>query len=508
MPFNEVIPMTRSTNQVFWISTVILLLTITLLGMNDPVHAKKAVDAVKWSIINKYDDLFMWGTNLSVLFCIGLACSKFGKVKLGSGATQFSTISWLSMIFACGMGVGLVFWGVAEPVAYYTGWFKTPLDVTAGTHEALNASMGAVMTHWGIHPWSLYGVVGIALAYSVYVKGNSLKISAALRPIFGNQSDGVLGKLVDTLAVLATISGLATSLGLGAKQIAQGFTYLLGTGDGIGVQIVIILCITIITAISALSGVAKGIKWLSNLNLVLAIGLLAILVAIYPALALAPIKYAVEYVQYVLPLSNTVGRPDTEWMNGWTIFYLSWWASWAPFVGVFIAKISKGRTIRELVVALLVVPLILTLLWMGIMGQLALDQVVAKVGELGTKGITDVGAATYQMIGAIPGSTWINALVLFLVVLFFVTGADSGSLVMDTLTTKDGIESSTAVKGYWAVLQGALASILLYLGGSNGMEALQAGSVSTGLPFMIVIILMIVALSKDLYQNRNNLTYS
>lgn len=493
--------MFKSTNSVFWVSSAVLLITIITLLVGDPESTKSSVDGFKWFIIGSFDHVFMWVANLAVVFCLLLAVSKYGKLKLGTGGPYFSTVSWLSMIFACGMGVGLVFWGVAEPVAYYTGWSGTPLDVSPFTTESAHASMGAVMTHWGLHPWSLYAVVALSVSYSVYIKSNPLRISYTLKPLFGNYVTGWVGVIIDTLAVIATVGGISTSLGLGAMQIAGGINHLFGTDYGTVAQVIIIAIITLVTVASAVSGTSRGIKWLSNVNLIIAVGLLAALVTIYPELVFAPVVALSDYINYVLPLSNSVGRPDTGWMDGWTIFYLSWFASWAPFVGIFVAKISKGRSMRELVFALLFVPLIMTLLWMGIMGSLSISQVTDKVGELGAHGITSVALSTFQMIQEVPLGTWLNYLVLLLIVLFFVTGADSGSLVMDSVTTRTGIESSSYYKGYWAVIQGIIASILLLLSGTSGMEALQAGSVASGLPFIVIILLMMVALYKDMKLN-------
>ena len=487
-------------NPVFAISAVVILLFIVS-ALIFPSEAKDMlVGARTWSI-QTFDWLFMIGGNVFVLFCIALILLPVGKVKLGgkSATTDFSTISWLSMLFAAGMGIGLMFWSVAEPVAYYTNWYGTPLNAEPNTPAGASAAMGATMFHWGLHPWAIYGVVALALCFFTYNKGLPLTIRSAFYPILGDRVWGPIGHVIDIVAVLATIFGLATSLGLGASQAAGGLNFLFGVDNNISTQIGIIVAVSAIAIFSVVRGLDGGVKLLSNINMTIAFALLLFVIIAGSIGAFFSNFFGIlgSYAQNIVPLSNWVGREDETWFHGWTVFYWAWWISWSPFVGMFIARISKGRTVREFMVAVLIVPTLVSAVWMAAFGGSALDQIQAGVGEL-TNGVGDVSLAMFQMLENLPMVQITSTLAIILVLVFFITSSDSGSLVIDSITAGGKVDAPVPQRLFWAVLQGVIAGVLLYGGGSEALTALQAGAITVGLPFTVVLLCMCFSLYKGL----------
>ena len=345
-------------NPVFGISAGLIALFLIAVAVTDPEAAKTVLDGFKWKIINAFDGLFMWSANIFVIFCLALIVSPFGKIRLGGDKAKpdYSMVSWLAMLFAAGMGIGLMFWGVAEPVAYFTGWFETPLGVEANTPEAAKLALGATMFHWGLHPWAIYGVVALSLAFFAYNKGLPLSMRSIFYPILGDRTWGIPGHIVDILAVLATLFGLATSLGLGAQQAASGFHHVFGIDGGLGLQVAIIFVVTLLAVISVMRGIDGGVKVISNINMIIAIVLVAFVALVTFAVSMGTIPTTIMgYVENIIPLSNPHGREDETWMHGWTVSYWAWWISWSPFVGMFIARVSRGRTIREFLIAVLLI---------------------------------------------------------------------------------------------------------------------------------------------------------
>lgn len=484
-------------NPVFVLSTVLILIFLIATLVTDSATAKGVLDGLKWDIINNFDVLFMWSANIFVLFCLALIVSPFGKIRLGGddAKPEHSLISWLAMLFAAGMGIGLMFWGVAEPVAYMTGWYETPLGVEANTPEAAKMAMGATMYHWGLHPWAIYGVVALSLAFFAYNKGLPLSIRSIFYPILGDRTWGWAGHIIDILAVLATLFGLATSLGLGAQQAAAGINHVFGTDGDIGLQILVIVGVTALAIISVVRGLEGGVKLLSNVNMIIAFCLLAFVALVGFAVALGNIPTTIAaYVQNIIPLSNPHGREDEAWFQGWTVFYWAWWISWSPFVGMFIARVSKGRTVREFLTAVMIVPTLVTVLWMSVYGGIAIDQIINGVGSLGENGLTEVPLAMFQMFDVLPLSTLLSVTAIVLVLVFFITSSDSGSLVIDSITAGGKIDAPVPQRIFWATTEGAIAAALLWIGGTEAIQALQAGAISTGLPFTFVLLLMCVSL--------------
>ena len=475
-------------NAVFGISAGLIAAFLIAILIIDPATSKEFLDGLKWQIIGTFDSLFMWSANIFVIFCLALIVSPFGKIRLGGddAKADYSRLSWIAMLFAAGMGIGLMFWGVAEPLAYYTGWYETPLNVVANTPEAAELALGATMFHWGLHPWSIYGVVALSMAFFAYNKGLPLSIRSAFYPILGDRTWGWPGHIIDIFAVLATLFGLATSLGLGAQQAAAGFHHVFGIEAGLTLQITIIVVVTLLAVISVVRGLEGGVKVISNINMLLAVALLIFVALVTFAVSMGTIPTTVMgYIKNIIPLSNPIGREDEAWMHGWTVFYWAWWISWSPFVGMFIARISRGRTVREFLSTVLIVPTVVTILWMSVFGGIAIDQVINNVGTLGSKGLTEVPLAMFQMFDSLPLGNLLSMLAVLLVLVFFITSSDSGSLVIDSITAGGKIDAPIPQRIFWAVIEGAIAAVLLWVGGTQAIEALQAGAISTGLPFTL-----------------------
>lgn len=484
-------------NPVFGFSAGLIALFLVAIMLVEPEVSKAALDGIKWQIIGAFDGLFMWSANIFVIFCLVLIVSPYGKIRLGGhdAKSDYTTMSWISMLFAAGMGIGLMFWGVAEPVAYFTGWYETPLNVTPNTPEAAKLALGATMFHWGLHPWAIYGVVALSLAFFAYNKGLPLSMRSIFYPILGDRTWGIAGHIVDILAVIATLFGLATSLGLGAQQAASGFHHVFGIDSGLTTQIIIIVVVTLLAVVSVVRGIDGGVKVISNINMLLAIVLVLFVALVTMAVSMGTIPTTVMgYIENIIPLSNPMGREDEAWMHGWTVFYWAWWISWSPFVGMFIARISRGRTVREFLMAVLIIPTTVTILWMSVFGGVAIDQVINNVGELGTNGLTEVPLAMFQMFDQLPFGSMLSLLAVVLVLVFFITSSDSGSLVIDSITAGGKVDAPVPQRVFWALIEGAIAAALLWVGGTEAIQALQAGAISTALPFTIILLIMCVSL--------------
>ncbi|WP_260260182.1 BCCT family transporter [Vibrio intestinalis] len=480
-------------NPVFGISAGAIILFLVALLVADAETAKAALDGVKWKIINNFDVTFMWAANIFVIFCFALIVSPYGKIRIGGNdaKAEHTTLSWMSMLFAAGMGIGLMFWGVAEPVAYFTGWYETPLGVEAHSPEAVKLALGATIYNWGIHGWAIYAVVALALAFFSFNKGLPLSIRSIFYPLLGDRTWGWFGHIVDIVAVLATLFGLATSLGLGAQQAASGINHVFGTEGGIGMQLGVIAVVTLLATISVIRGINGGVKVLSNINMVVAFFLLVFVAIAGGMVALKSVPTALMgYIENFIPLSNPHGREDETWMHGWTVFYWAWWISWSPFVGMFIARISKGRTIREFMVAVLFIPTAVIVIWMAVFGGIAIDQVINKVGEIGLNGLKDITLSLFHTYDALPISSVLSVVSIVLIMVFFITSSDSGSLVIDSITSGGKVDAPVPQRVFWAVIGGAIAAVLLWVGGTESIQALQAGTVSMALPFMFILLLM------------------
>ncbi len=491
-------------NPVFVISASLILLFVAW-ALVFPATASESLGTLRSGILNGFDWLFLSASNLFLVFALALIVLPVGKIRLGGedATPDFSNLSWFAMLFAAGMGIGLVFWSVAEPVGYFTGSAASPLGIGEMSEDAKAAALGATMYHWGLHPWAIYGIVALALAFFAYNKGLPLTLRSSFYPLLGDRVWGWPGHLIDIMAVLATIFGLATSLGFGAQQATSGLVFLFDLPPGLRTQIFIIAAVTLVALASVLRGIHGGVKVLSNINMLMAFALLVFVMIAASLLSVLGHMEAIAsgYLQYFLPLSNPIGREDDAFYHGWTIFFWAWWISWSPFVGMFIARVSYGRTIREFLTVVMLVPVLVTMVWMGTFGGIGIEQATDGIGEL-AGGITDSSLAMFQMLTHLPMTEVTSFLAIVLVLVFFITSSDSGSLVIDSITSGGKTNAPKAQRVFWVMTQGSIAAVLLALGGSTVLGALQAGAISTALPFTLVLLLMCVSLAMGLVHER------
>ena len=488
-------------NPVFIISAI-LILVFVIATLASPKEAKEILDGAKWWSINNFDWLFMLTANILLIFCVTLIFLPVGKIKIGGkdAKVEYTNFAWFSMLFAAGIGIGLMYWGVAEPVAYYTGWWHTPLGVTPRTPEAQELAMGATIFNWGIHAWAIYATVGLSLAFFFYNRKLPLTMRSVFYPLLKEKIWGWPGHIIDLLAVFATIFGLATSLGLGAQQISSGLNFLFQIEKNVNVEIITIICITSLAIISVVRGLEGGVKVLSKINILLALFLMVFVILVGPQFSIfSGVANTIhDYFANIVTLSEFSDRKDEEWFHGWTIFYWAWWIAWSPFVGMFIARVSKGRTVREFLLAVLFLPTLVTIIWMSTFGLTAIEQINADIGAL-VGGITDKSIAMFQMLENLPFATFTSILSIVLIVIFFVTSSDSGSLVIDSITAGGKVDAPVKQRVFWAISQGLVAIALLYVGGADALSALQAGSIATALPFTLILLAMAYSLYKGLH---------
>ncbi|WP_199256969.1 BCCT family transporter [Tomitella fengzijianii] len=435
-----------------------------------------------------------------VLFAAYCVFSRVGSIRLGRDdeRPEFGVFSWFAMLFSAGMGIGLVFYGVAEPLSHY---IIPPQSggIEGGTDAAANQSMQLTMFHWGLHAWAIYVVVGLGLAYMTYRKGRPMSVRWLLEPLLGRKRiEGPIGHAIDVIAVVGTLFGIATSLGFGVQQISAGLEYLGWLTVDNPVKIIIIVVVTAMATLSVVSGVTKGLKWLSNINMVLAALLALFVLALGPTLFLAQawVQNLGGYVQ-ALPqmMLRTAPFSDDTWLADWTIFYWGWWMSWAPFVGMFIARISRGRTIREFIAGVILAPTVIASLWFTIFGDSGILR-QRDDGDMLVDGAVDTNTTLFHMLDGLPLGVITSVLAIAVVVFFFVTSSDSGSLVIDMLSTGGDMNTPKITRVYWSVLEGLAAAILLVVGGAGSLTALQTASIATAVPFSIVLVLACVSMLK------------
>ncbi len=485
---------------VFTISSVIVAI-IVLLGAVFPVKFNDIGDKATAWITETLGWYYMIVVIAMIFFCIFLMLSPIGKLKLGKPheKPEFNTVSWFAMLFSAGMGIGLVFWGAAEPIAHFAAPPKADPKTTAAYAEALQS----VFFDWGFHAWGVYGVVALALAYFQFRKDEPGLISKTLRPVFGRYVDGPLGIVIDVLSVIATIGGVAVSLGMGALQINGGLNYLFGVPNNIAVQSIIIIIVTILFLTSAWSGLNKGIQILSNVNISIAGLLLIAVLIIGPSILMlnAFTTTTGNFLQTFLQNSFDTGMFNSQkadWMSDWTFFQLAWWISWSPFVGVFIARVSRGRTVREFIGGVMLVPVLISFIWFSVFGVLGIE--TAKKHPA----IFDMPPETalFGVFNEIPLGLILSIITLALIATFFITSADSATFVLGMLTTRGSLNPSSFIKIVWGVAQSLIAFILLFTGGDNGLNALQNTAIITALPFSVIIIFMMISFYKDANRER------
>ena len=472
-----------------------------------PEGTEKALKSIQTNIVGSFGWYYVLIVAGFIGFALWMGISRFGNIKLGKDEDEpeYSVFAWFAMLFAAGMGIGLVFWGAAEPLTYFASDIKP--GMTGEGAELAQQAMAQVFVHWGFHAWAIYVVVGLALAYSIHRKGNPVSIRWALQPLLGDRVKGWIGDVIDTVAVVGTVAGVATSLGLGVQQISAGLVHL-GLFPEVNNTLLVILIVLITAAatLSVVSGVGKGIKWLSNINLGLAAVFLVAILALGPTLFLLRewVQNAGVYFRDVLPLTFSTGAFTGDagqlWQATWTTFYWGWWISWAPFVGVFIARISKGRTIREFVAGVLLVPTVVTFLWFSVLGGTAIHrEMFGDGGLVGTDENGDPSVVAenvlFDLLSALPGGAVLSGVAIILVTLFFITSSDSGSLVVDMLASGGDPDPPVWSRVVWAVIEGLVAIGLLLAG---GLSALQTGAIITALPFSVIMIAMCFATFKAL----------
>ncbi|MFT5226552.1 MAG: BCCT family betaine/carnitine transporter [Polaribacter sp.] len=496
-------------NPVFIISgiSIVAFVIITLMFQHG------AAEFFAWlrpTITSNFSWLFLSAGNIFVIFALVVCVSPLGRIRLGGQEAKpdYSYVGWFAMLFAAGMGIGLMFFGVSEPMSHFgssmggiavgedgvrTDW--APLGAAAGDiGAAKDLAMAATIYHWGLHPWAMYAVVGLALAFFSFNCNLPLTFRSVFYPLLKERVWGWPGHLIDIIAVFATLFGLATSLGFGTQQALAGFSYLYGWGTGNVAIVVLIAFISVLAIISVVRGLDGGVKILSEINMGLALLLLLVILVLGPTAEILStlMSGAGAYVAEFIPLSMPFGREDVNFSQGWTSFYWAWWISWSPFVGMFIARVSRGRTVREFLICVILVPTVLCIVWMATFGGTAVSQVIADAAAPVASAAQEI--KLFHMLADFPLSGVLSLIGIILVLVFFVTSSDSGSLVIDTITAGGKTDAPVSQRVFWCVFEGLVAAVLLLVGGAEALSALQAMAVSTGLPFTIVLLAMCVSL--------------
>lgn len=487
---------------VFFTSSIFIIVSIAL-TLIFKKEAQSFFADLQTSVAENADWFFILAINIFLVFLIYLVVGKFGKMRIGgqNAKPEFKTLSWFAMLFSAGMGIGLLFFSVGEPVMH----FNSPPMAEAGTVAAAKEAMNFTFLHWGFHAWGVYALVGLSLAYFTYSRGLPLTIRSIFYPFLGDRIYGKIGDIIDIFAVLATLFGLATSLGFGVQQIASGLNHVFGVADGITTQILLIAGITLIATISVVLGVDKGVKVLSEWNMRIAVVLLVLALILGPTIFIfrSFVENTGSYLYNFLDIATwSETYTNSSWQNDWTVFYWGWWIGWSPFVGMFIARISKGRTIREFILGVLLVPSLVTFFWMSAFGSVAIDEIMSGNDVLSTAVENDIATALFVFFQDYPLAMVINVVAVFLIAGFFITSSDSGSLVIDSLTSGGKIDAPVGQRIFWAVTEGTVAAVLL-IGG--GLQALQTATIVTGLPFALILLVMCYSLHKGLQEDLKKL---
>ena len=499
-------PNGRKISNVFTFSAIVVGIIVALGAIFPTQFGGITADISAW--ISKYFGwYYMIITILMVFFCVFIIFSPIGKLKLGKpqDKPEFNTISWFAMLFSAGMGIGLVFYGAAEPMSH----FISPPTASPESKAAITESMRSTFLHWGFHAWAIYGVVALALAYAQFRKGEPGLLSKTLRPLLGDKVDGPIGTFIDVLSVFATVVGVAVSLGMGALQINGGLEYLFGVPNNIVVQGIIIVIVTVLFLASAWSGLSKGIQYLSNLNLILASILLIVTLIIGPTILILNMFTSSTGALFDSFLFNgfdiaPLNEQKSAWLNDWTLYYWGWWMSWSQFVGILIARVSRGRSIREFILGVMLVPTIVSFIWFSVFGVTGIE-----VGKK-TPGIFKMTTETqlFGVFNELPMGMLLSLVSLALICIFFITSADSATFVLGMQTTYGSLEPAGRIKIVWGIAQSLIAFVLLFSGGDTGLGALQSAAIISAFPFSFIIIMMIIAFYKDANQERKYLGLS
>ncbi len=497
---------------VFWIAAV-LSAAFVVWGILATESLAAVFDAVLWSfLVPNFGWVFILSSFGFLAFAVYLAFSGYGKVRLGGQdeRPEFSTVSWVAMMFSAGMGIGLMFFGVAEPLSHMGA---PPFGLAdPNTKGAAQVAMQYTYFHWAFHPWAIYAIMGLALAYFTFRKGMPNLISTAFYPLLGDRVYGPIGKTIDILAIFATLFGSATSLGLGALQINQGLNAVFGIGgrEAVGLAIVVIAVLTLAFVLSAISGVHRGIQWIANTNMVLAVFLLLFVFLLGPTVFILNTftESLGAYLSNIIPMSfRTASYGDSDFVSGWTIFYWAWWISWAPFVGVFIARISRGRTIREFIVGVILAPSVVSFVWFAILGGSAIDLQLTGTANIAEIAANNQPAALFSTLEQFPLFGLMALITIILVALFFVSGADAASVVMGMLSTGGNLSPRPWNLIVWGTFTGLAAAICLLAGAIQGsvdaaLLALQSVAIASAAPFVLILIGLCFSILKALRAER------
>ncbi len=491
--------------RVFW-PALLIIVAVTLTAIAAPTFTETVLQAIQTWIVETLGWYYVLIVALFIGFSLAICFSKYGKIPLGRDGEQpeFGMLTWFAMLFAAGMGIGLVFYGVGEPLTYAT---VDPKPGWEGNETQLaKLAMAQTFVHWGLHPWAIYAVIGLAVAHTIHRRGRPVSIRWVVEPILGDRVKGWIGDVIDVLAIFGTIFGVATSLGLGVQQIASGMQAI-GIVDATDNVLLVVLIgiITLIATVSVISGIGRGMKWLSNINLTLAGVLLISVLLLGPTLFLFQNlveslgTYLANWMNMSFEVGAYTGEQGRAWASGWTLFYWGWWISWAPFVGIFIARISRGRTVRQFITGVLLVPAVVGTIWFAVLGGAGIHRQLFGEPDLVDPGEGVVAErALFDVLGSLPMGTILSVLAILLVGLFFITSSDSGSLVIDMLASGGHPNPPAWSRILFSLLEGALAVGLLLAG---GLQALQAGALATALPFSVLLLLMCVATLKALHQD-------
>lgn len=487
----------KKDNYVFIISLAVVAVTV-IFSLTMPESFKAGADWLFAFFTGKFGWFYMITMTSFVFFCAILAFSRFGSMRLGKDddRPEYSRFSWFAMLFSAGMGVGLVFWGVAEPLNHWLA----PLGAEAGSVEAARFAVKKSVFHWGFHPWANYAVLALGIAYMRFRREKKILISTVLSPVIGEKNaEGRLGKLIDILAIFATIGGVSTSFGLAALQFGSGLNYLFGIEESNLVYTVIIMIVTFFFMLSCITGLDKGIKWLSNINVVIAICLMTMVLILGPTIKIFDniLTSTGEYINYFVT-DSLLYDSDNGFFGGWTVFYWAWWIAWAPFVAPFVARISKGRTIREFIAGVMLVPTLVGILWFSIFGALG----IATGTEIAGEAIASTSTAIFVVLDQYQAGFLLSIITLLLLGTFYVTSADSATLVLGMLST-DGVSNPPVWKKIvWGFVQAGMALGLIVSGGSAALSMIQTSSIVTSFPFAVIMILCMVAVVKMLQKDR------
>jgi choline/glycine/proline betaine transport protein/BCCT family betaine/carnitine transporter len=500
-------------NPVVSVASALVILGLSLYALLRLERVDAVLRGVNNLVIDNFDWVFILSSNVFIIVCIGLAVSRLGRVRIGGldSKPEFSDFAWYSMLISAGMGIGLMFWAVGEPLTH----FSVAPPIFDGADSAVTA-MATTFLHWGLHPWGTYALVALGLAYFAFNRNLPLSFRSLFYPFFGDRIYGLLGDVVDTFAVLATMFGLATSLGLGTMQINSGLDFMFGIGTGRGLQVGIIATVTVLALISVMAGINKGVRFLSEINIRLSVVFMLLIFLLGPTLYILRIfiqsvgLYFGGLAQYATFLSLSA---DSTWQGQWTVFYLAWWISWSPFVGMFIARISRGRTIREFIVGVLLVPSLVSFFWLSVFGGSAIQLNTAADGALFETVQNNYPVALFEMVDLLnvtvaPGVVRmvLYVVVTALVMAYFITSSDSGSLVVDKLTSGGVIETPRHQRAFWTVLEGGLAATLLVAGGETALFALQTAVITAGLPLAVLLLVFSLALVRDISRTHRRQT--